>query len=57
MCVRFASSIEGVERGQPHKMVKHTKTILLQQPTNCLKVFDHFVGLAPKGYSSARKTL
>ena len=27
-------------------MVKHTQTILRQQPTNCLSVFDHFVGLA-----------
>ena len=30
-------------------MVKHTQTILRQQPTNCLSVFDHFVGLALKG--------
>ena len=29
-------------------MVKHTQTIRLQQPTNCLSVFDHFVGLALK---------
>ena len=33
---------------QPHKMVKHTQTIRRQQPTNCLSVFDHFVGLALK---------
>ena len=43
---------------QPHKMVKHThrqntsakhigKTHR-QKPTNCLSVFDHFVGLALK---------
>ena len=30
-------------------MVKHTQTIRRQQPTNCLSVFDHFVGLAVKG--------
>ena len=30
-------------------MVKHTQTIRLQQPMNCLSVFDHFVGLALKG--------
>ena len=30
-------------------MVKHTQTILRQQPTNCLRVFGHFVGLALKG--------
>ena len=30
-------------------MVKHTQTIRRQQPTNCLSVFDHFVGLALKG--------
>ena len=27
-------------------MVKHTQTIRQQQPTNCLNVFGHFVGLA-----------
>ena len=30
-------------------MVKHTQTIHQQQSTNCLSVFDHFVGLALKG--------
>ena len=30
-------------------MVKHTQNICRQQPTNCLSVFDHFVGLALKG--------
>ena len=30
-------------------MVKHTQTIRWQKPTNCLSVFDHFVGLALKG--------
>ena len=34
---------------QLHKMVKHTQTIHRQQPMNCLRVFDHFVGLALKG--------
>ena len=29
--------------------VKHTQTIRWQKPTNCLSVFDHFVGLALKG--------
>ena len=32
-------------------MVKYTQTIRLQQPTNCLNVFDHFVGLALKGFN------
>ena len=27
-------------------MVKHTPTIRRQQQANCLRVFDHFVGLA-----------
>ena len=27
-------------------MVKHTQLIRWQQPTNCLSVCDHFVGLA-----------
>ena len=30
-------------------MVKHPQTNRQQKPTNCLSVFDHFVGLAPKG--------
>ena len=30
-------------------MVKHTQTIPRLLPTNCLSVFDHFVGLALKG--------
>ena len=30
-------------------MVKHIQTIRQQEPTNCLNVFDHFVGLASKG--------
>ena len=34
---------------QPRKMVKHTQTIRQQKPTNCMSLFDHFVGLAPKG--------
>ena len=29
-------------------MVKHTQIIHRQQPRNCLSVFDHFRGLAPK---------
>ena len=34
---------------QPHKMVKHTQTIHRQKPTNCLSMFDNFVGLPFKG--------
>ena len=30
-------------------MIKHTQTIRRQKPTNCLSVFDHFVGLVLKG--------
>ena len=30
-------------------MVKHTQKICPQKLTNCLSVFDHFVGLALKG--------
>ena len=33
---------------QPHKMVRHTQTIRWQKPTNCMSVFDHFVGLTLK---------
>ena len=30
-------------------MVKHNQTILRQKSTNCLCVFDNFVGLTPNG--------
>ena len=30
-------------------MAEFTQTIRRQQPTNCLGVFDYFVGLALKG--------
>ena len=33
-------------------MVKHTQAIR-RLPTNCLSVFDHFVGLAVRGLKSA----
>ena len=35
-------------KSQPRKTVKHTQTIHRLLPTNCLSVFDHFVGLALK---------
>ena len=37
------------EERQPHKMVKQTQNIRRQKPTNCLSVFDHYVGLMLKG--------
>ena len=36
-------------------MVKHTKTIRRILPTNCLSVFDHFVGLLLKAFSKNKK--
>ena len=36
---------------QPQKMVKYTRAIRRLLPTNCLSVFDHFVGLGFKGSS------
>ena len=32
-----------------HNMGQHTQTTSRQQPTNCLSVLDHFVGLALQG--------
>ena len=34
---------------QPQKIIKHTQTIGRPLPTNCLILFDHFVGFALKG--------
>ena len=36
-------------------MIQHTQTIRQQQPTNCLSVFDHFVGLALKELTKVKK--
>ena len=36
-------------------MVKHIQTIPRQQPTNCLCVFDHFVGLVLKEIKRMKK--
>ena len=35
---------------QPHRVVKYAQTICRMLPTNCLSVFDHFMGLALKGF-------
>ena len=44
MCIKF-NYLSAI----PNKMVKHTQAICRQKPTNCLSVFDHFMGLALKG--------
>ena len=36
-------------------MLKHTQTIRRQKPTNCLSVFEHFLGLVLKGLRVRRK--
>ena len=38
-------------------MVKHTQTIRRLLPTNCLSVFDHFVGLVLKGLKKNKVNL
>ena len=38
-------------------MVKHNQTIRRQQPTDCLSVFDNFVGLALKRLITLHSTL
>ena len=37
-------------------MVKHTQKICQQSMTNCLSVFDHFMGLMGKGLKLAIST-
>ena len=39
-----------LSKGQPHKMVKHIQTICRLLSTNCLSMFDHFVGLVLEGF-------
>ena len=39
---------------QLHKMVKHTKQFVGKLLTNCLNVFNHFLGLARKGLSKSK---
>ena len=41
----------------PCKIFKHTQTIRRQQRTNCLSLFDHFVGFALKGLKKLRHFL
>ena len=36
-------------------MVKHTQTICQLLPTNCLSVFDHFMGLVLKGLGLCKR--
>ena len=40
---------------QPRRMVKHTQTIRRLLVTNCLSMFDQFVGLTLKGLISEEK--
>ena len=47
----FSKNSQHCQR-QSHKMVKHTKIICRQEPTNFLSVFDHFVVLAFKGLTA-----
>ena len=42
---------------QPYKMVKHIQTVLWLLPTNCLSVFNHFMGLALKGLKICFSTI
>ena len=46
-------SLNPLAKCQPHKMVKHTQTICLLLLTNCLSMFDHFVGLIFKGLTKS----
>ena len=38
-------------------MIKHTQRIRRQQSTDCLSVFDHFMGLALKGLTNNRSSV
>ena len=55
MCEKVRNTC-GSKKRQPHKMVKQTQTVRRLLPTNCLSVFDHFVGLALKGLKSLTST-
>ena len=39
---------------QPHKMLNTLKQFVGKLPTNCLNVFDYFVGLTLKGFKYQR---
>ena len=41
----------------PTKWVKHIQAIRKQKSTNCLSVFDHFVGLALKFLNSGKSNI
>ena len=42
---------------QPNKVIKHSQRIRQQKPTNCLRVFDHFVGLVLKELNGLKSSL
>ena len=46
-------SLLNAQNSQPRKIVKHTQTNR-RQPTNCLSVFDHFMGLTLKGLNHSQ---
>ena len=57
-CRKYDQQIENFYViSQPHKIVKHTQTICPRQLTNCVKFFDHFVGLALKTSFPTRNTV
>ena len=56
-CQNCSQTWECAFKRQPHKMVKHTQKICRQRPSNCLSVFDHFLGLALSGLNYVKGTL
>ena len=47
--ISFSISDPNRSKRQPHKQSNRLKQFVSNLPTNCLTVFDHFVGLALKG--------
>ena len=56
LCSLCIASCTQPFKRQVHKMVKHTQTNRWLLPTNCVNVFDHFVGLALKGLNCLHYT-
>ena len=48
---------EKAYNSQPNKVIKHSQRIRQQKPTNCLRVFDHFVGLVLKELNGLKSSL
>ena len=57
LCSRYTQYLFNSLSANPMKWPNTLKQFVSKLPTNCLSVFDHFVGLALKGLIQAKKDI